>query len=216
MVKDEEKLEIKVNRLIDRIEELERSLEGKRAQIALLQTEILEEESFICQNENLMPQESENSAEELILPETENFVGALTQQEAENFVEAPETEGNPGTGDVICQEECEMLQMIRDFCTIAGKIIENKDYIEYTYATKYSVSFYKVEQNVFEGYVRRYSKLDLKTFLDFCIDLMILKTEPGKRRCSYYSGKRNVYYVSRNFMDCAVRKNGEKKDAADA
>lgn len=210
MVKDEEKLENKINRLIDRIEELEKSLEDKRTQIEILQTEIIKEESTICQNKNLVPLESENFAEELILPESENFVGTLTQQETEKFVEIPETEGVPETGN---QEECEMIQVVRDFCTIARKIIENRDYIEYTYATKYSVSFYKVEQNIFEGYVSRYSELDLKTFLDFCIDLMILKTEPGKRRCSYYSGKRNVYYVSRNFMDCAVRKNGEKQEA---
>lgn len=216
MVKDEEKLEIKVNRLLSRVGELEKSLESKKAQVTLLQAEILEKEGLSYQDKNLMLQEPEIYAGTLLLSEPENLTGPPGTQKTKILSETTAEESLPDSGEGAHQEDCLMLQVVRDFCVIAEKIMENRDYIEYTYATKYSVSFYKIEQEVFDGYVRKYSQLDLKTFLNICIDLMILKSEPNRRQCSYYTGKRRVYYVSRNFMDCAVRKIEEKQDVANA
>lgn len=102
------------------------------------------------------------------------------------------------------ENESEIFSFIKDFCLIARMLIGNEDYIKYSYETKFSGSFYKIERSVFENYVCEYSRMDLKAFLNFCIDLDLIKSEPT-RKCIYGAGSQRVYYVSRPFIDTANR-----------
>lgn len=92
---------------------------------------------------------------------------------------------------------------LMDFCKVAALIMKDEAYIPYSYATKYSEQFYKIEQGTFEGYVSDHSQMDLKAFLKFCVDLQLVKAEKN-RKCVYSSGSIHVYYVSRLFMDTAA------------
>lgn len=101
---------------------------------------------------------------------------------------------------------------LMDFCKVASSIMEDKSYIPYSYATKYSEQFYKIEQGIFEKYVAEHSGIGLKIFLKFCVDLQLVKAE-GNRKCVYSSGSIHVYYVSRLFMDTAVSQEPELQEA---
>lgn len=101
------------------------------------------------------------------------------------------------------EEENEIFAFIKDFCLIARLIIENTDYIKYQYETKFSSSFYKIEQTVFENYICKYSIMDIKTFLGFCIDMALIKSEQN-RKCVYSSGNIRVYYMSRLYAEKAI------------
>lgn len=104
---------------------------------------------------------------------------------------------------IVVEKGSEMFSFIRDFCVIAKKIIEEEQFIPYTYETKYSGDYYKIEKNTYEEYVCKYSDLDLKKYMQYCVDLNLVKTENGKNFFS--SGRKKVYYVSRAFMDVANR-----------
>lgn len=101
-------------------------------------------------------------------------------------------------------EAGEIFAFMHDFCVITRFIIMKKDYIPYNYETKNSAHYYKVAQNIFEGYICNYAKLDLKKFLEFCVELGLVKAEKNKK-CLYPSGSIRVYYISRIFMDAAAR-----------
>lgn len=103
------------------------------------------------------------------------------------------------------QEENRMLVFMKDFCLIAKLFVMNTVYIEYRYKSKNSQEYYKIEQGIFEEYVSKYAEMDLKEFLDFCVDLGIIKAEKD-RRCLYNSAQIRVYYVKKLFMDIAARK----------
>lgn len=109
------------------------------------------------------------------------------------------------------RNENDIYAFLADFCMIAGLITKEHAYIEYTYKTKYSADFYKVEQEKFEEYVCGHSGLDLKTFLNYCIDLSLIKSE-ANRRCVYNSAEIRVYYVSRVFVDAAAKKEAVEQD----
>ncbi len=106
-------------------------------------------------------------------------------------------------GEIAEDKNCEIFSFIRDFCIIAKKIIEESQFIPYTYETKYSGDFYKIEKNVYEKYICEYSNFDLKKYMKYCIELKLVKTENGKN--FFNSGRKQVYYVSRAFMDAANR-----------
>ena len=102
-------------------------------------------------------------------------------------------------------EQSDMLAFMGDFCVIAKKIFEEKTFIPYSYATQNSEFFYKIEKSVFDNYIDMYARMDIKTFLNYCIALAIIKSEEN-RKCTYNSGKITVYYVSRMFMEAAAGK----------
>ncbi len=107
--------------------------------------------------------------------------------------------------EVHLGEESEMFSFIKDFCMIARLIIQNEAYIKYRYETKYSGDFYKIDQVVFEDYICKYAGIDLKTFIGYCVDLALVKSEKNKK-CLYNSGEIRVYYVSRPFIEAAIKK----------
>ncbi len=104
-------------------------------------------------------------------------------------------------GEMIMDGDSEIFLFIKDFCMIAKKIIEESLFIPYTYETKYSGDFYKIEKNTYEEYVCKLSSFDLKRYMKYCVDLKLVKTENGKS--FFNSGGKKVYYVSRAFMDAA-------------
>lgn len=106
---------------------------------------------------------------------------------------------------VNLESENKMSSFMMDFCRISRLLVENMDYIEYSYKTKNSEDFYKIEQGVFEDYVCQYAQMDLKTFINFCIDLGLVKSEKN-RRCIYNSAEIRVYYVNKLFVDTAAKK----------
>lgn len=108
-------------------------------------------------------------------------------------------------------EKSEIFAFIQDFCLIASLIIENEDYIKYQYETKFSGTFYKIEQTVFENYICTESKMDMKTFLTYCIDLALIKSEQS-RKCVYSSGNIRVYYLNRLFIDKALEREEELQE----
>ena len=99
---------------------------------------------------------------------------------------------NPPVLETNDEEEIAIISFLKDFYGIAN------------YTTKNSESFYKIEQNVFDDYICKYARIDLKSFITNCVDLMIIKAEKN-RKCVYNSGESRVYYVSRSFMEAAVR-----------
>lgn len=100
-------------------------------------------------------------------------------------------------------EKSNMMVFMRDFCVIAKRILDEKTYIPYSYATQNSDFFYKLERSVFENYIEEYSGMDIKTFLNYCVKLAIVKSEENKK-CIYVSGKITVYYISKVFLDAAA------------
>lgn len=160
MFNEETKLKEKINRLIDKIEELKKQLSEKDTYVKLLEEEIK------------MLQVKEDAASTDVRVDNEN--------------------------------ESEMFAFIKDFCLIARMIVVNEDYIKYRYETKNSGSFYKIEQTVFDDYICNYAGMDLKTFLNYCINLVLVKSEKN-RSCVYNSGELRVYYVSRAFIEAAVK-----------
>lgn len=95
------------------------------------------------------------------------------------------------------------ISFMQDFCLIARMIFENQEYIKYNYTTANSEFFYKVEKAIFDDYICRYAQTDLKTFLNYCVDLALVKSDKN-RKCTYNSGKLSVYYVSKAFVDASV------------
>lgn len=114
---------------------------------------------------------------------------------------------------IVVEKGSEMFSFIRDFCMIAQRIIEDEQFIPYTYETKYSGDYYKIEKNTYEEYVCKNSDLDLKKYMQFCVDLNLVKTENGKSFFS--SGRKKVYYVSRAFMDAASRDGNTKEEVTE-
>lgn len=102
-------------------------------------------------------------------------------------------------------EKSEMLVFMRDFCVIAKRIFEEKTYIPYSYATQNSEFFYKIEKSVLDDYIEEHARMDIKTFLSYCVALAILKAEANKK-CTYASGKITVYYISKIFLEAAAGK----------
>lgn len=149
--------------------------------------------------DRVMSLKQEISRRDAELEELNDGIGRLQEKirQGRNFegAKAPELDD---------RNESEIYSFLADFCLIAGLIMEDHAYIEYTYKTKYSADFYKVEQEKFEEYVCGHSRLDLRTFLNFCIDLSLVKSE-ANRRCLYNSAEIRVYYVSRVFVDAAAQ-----------
>ncbi len=163
-VNEEVKLKEKINRLIDKIRELEQTVMEKNLLIQTLQDEIK------------------------FLEVKEDCPAAKEEQ--------------------IANGEEEIYAFIKAFCMMARMIIANDDYIKYSYETKFSSAFYKIEQGVFENYICEYAGMSMKTFLNYCIDLALIKSEEN-RRCVYNSGNLRIYYVSRPFIDKAIGENQE-------
>lgn len=104
--------------------------------------------------------------------------------------------------------QSDMMIFLLDFCLVAKKIIENKDYIPYSYETQNSSLYYKIEKQIFDDYICKYARIDMKTFFKFCVDLAMIKCEKN-RKYVYNAGKLKVYYVSRAFMEAAIQQTQE-------
>lgn len=105
----------------------------------------------------------------------------------------------------------EMLQFMQDFCIVGRMILERQEYIPYTYETKNSEKYYKIKQEVFDNYICSYARLDLKTFINCCIDLSLIKSEKN-RKCVFPSAEIRVYYVNRDFFN-AIKKRSKQAEA---
>lgn len=122
-----------------------------------------------------------------------------------------ESEGIPMKQESI--EESRIFAFMRDFCVITRLIILNKDYIPYNYETKNSAFYYKVEQGILDDYICHHSRMDIKNFLNYCVDLGLVKAEKN-RKCLYPSGSIRVYYINRLFMDAAAKDVGTQLQEA--
>lgn len=121
-------------------------------------------------------------------------------------------ENNPGDRQFMKLEgESKMFAFMRDFCLIARLLIEDAAYIEYSYKTKNSEDYYKIEQGVFENYVCKYAQMNLKEFTNFCVDLGLVKSEKN-RRCTYNSAEIRVYYVNKLFVDTAAKREEKQEE----
>lgn len=99
----------------------------------------------------------------------------------------------------------EIFDFMKGFFSLAEKIMTDKVFVKYTYETKYSALYYKIEQVVFENYINRYAQMDSAKFLNYCIDLNLIKSEKN-RKCIYNSGEIRIYYLNKNFLDAATAK----------
>lgn len=140
-----------------------------------------------------------------------NALNSEIEQMAAQFPDSPDSGSE--TLRIDQSQKNKLRDFLMDFCRIATAIMENQAYIPYSYATKYSEHYYKIEQGVFENYVEKYSELELKPFLRFCVDLQLVKAEANKK-CVYSSGNIHVYYVSRLFMDTAAMKEDQELQEA--
>lgn len=145
------------------------------------------------------------------IEEKENRVRALNEEIGQMKEHISDSESEDIKIDL--RQKNKLNNYLTDFCRIAMAIMEDQAYIPYSYATKYSEYYYKIEQGVFEDYVDQCSDLDLKTFLKFCVDLQLVKAETN-RKCVYSSGNIHVYYVSKLFMDTAAMKEEQELQEA--
>lgn len=125
-------------------------------------------------------------------------------QELEEEIRMLQIRANTSGANKIVNKDNEgRKSFMQDFCLIARMIFENQDFIQYNYTTANSELFYKIEKSIFDDYICKYAQSDIKTFLNFCIDLSLVKSDKN-RKCTYNSGKLSVYYVSRAFVDASV------------
>lgn len=93
----------------------------------------------------------------------------------------------------------ELFLFLETFFLVVQKILEDGAFIPYKNFTKNSASYCKIAKEIFEDYVRELSPIDLRSFLDYCIDLHFLKAE-ADRKCTYNNDKIRVYFVSRTLV----------------
>ncbi len=147
--------------------------------------------------------------------EEKNRQGEELEQEIKALqrkLQAGGEDGAPGASAaerrVLQEGESGLLDFMCDFYHIARMIITKEDYIRYNYATKNSEMFFKIEQSVFDDYICRYARIDLKAFLNRCMELMMVKSDDNGK-CVFTSGDIRVYYVSRAFMEASVQRRQE-------
>lgn len=101
-------------------------------------------------------------------------------------------------------KQSEVFQFLKDFFLVLRKIHEDDAFIKYIYKTKQSANYYKVGQETFESYINQYSYTEPAVFLNYCVDLSLVKAE-ANRKCVYDSGEERVYYIGKSFADAAIR-----------
>ena len=120
---------------------------------------------------------------------------------------------NSMTGKEICVpnrqtalegKQSEVFQFLQDFFCVIRKIDEDDAFIKYIYKTKQSANYYKVGQETFEDYINRYSYTEPAMFINYCVDLNLVKAEPN-RKCVYDTNDERVYFIGKNFADAAIR-----------
>lgn len=53
--------------------------------------------------------------------------------------------------------------------------------------------------------------MNLKEFINFCVDLGLVKSEKN-RRCTYNSAEIRVYYVNKLFVDTAAKREEKQEE----
>lgn len=88
---------------------------------------------------------------------------------------------------------------MRDICIVTEAIVSEGAFMQAKYTTQSSQMYYRVEKEIFEGYIERLSELSVKEFLEFCKKLSFVKLENGK--CVFPSGRKRVYFLNKGIVD---------------
>jgi len=82
-----------------------------------------------------------------------------------------------------------------DFSAVIKNLAQKDAFIPYAYSSKYSKDYCKVEKTEFESCVADFSDIPLKMFRQYCIQLMLTKSEDGN--CVFNSNKIQLYYINK-------------------
>ena len=120
---------------------------------------------------------------------TEQLKAELEKLKAE--ARKDEERGNMG--------ENKLNLFMKDVGVVFQAIVEEEAFIKAKYTTQSSQMYYKIEKDVFEGYIRRLAGLEVKDFVEFCKKLFFIKVENNK--CTFPSGKTRVYFLNKGVVD---------------
>ncbi|SFS07971.1 hypothetical protein [Anaeromicropila populeti] len=96
--------------------------------------------------------------------------------------------------------ENEVYLFIQEFNKIIKKAVQDNAFIPYSYDTKNSHYFYKIEKDVFDQYVQELSVLGEQNFMNYCIGFLFIKSERNGR-CTYNNNKIRVYFLNKKLID---------------
>lgn len=88
---------------------------------------------------------------------------------------------------------------MRDVCVVLQAAINDEAFMKAKYTTQSSQMYYKIEKDIFEGYISRLSALGVKDFIEFCKKLSFVKIENNK--CVFPSGRTRVYFLAKGIVD---------------
>lgn len=95
--------------------------------------------------------------------------------------------------------ENKLSLFMRDICIVLQTAVNEDAFMKAKYATQSSQMYYKIEKDIFEGYISRLSALEVKEFIEFCKQLSVIKLENNK--CVFPSGRIRVYFLSKGIVD---------------
>ena len=102
-------------------------------------------------------------------------------------------------GECECGAENKLSVFMKDVCVVIGAVASDEFFMKTKYTTQSSQMYYKIEKEVFEDYISRYSGLPLKDFIEFCKRLSFIKVENNK--CIFPSGRARVYFLMKGIVD---------------
>jgi len=86
-------------------------------------------------------------------------------------------------------------KFFHDFSAIIKSLDQKNAFIPYTYSSKYSKDYCKVDKTEFEKCLAEISDIPLKMFRQYCSQFMLVKSEDGN--CVFNSNKIQLYYINK-------------------
>lgn len=80
------------------------------------------------------------------------------------------------------------------------KALDTDAFIPYTYTSKNSKNYLKIEKSTFEQLIADHTKIPLKNFKEFCGAFMLIKSENNKY--TFTNDRQTVYYINKSILSC--------------
>lgn len=86
------------------------------------------------------------------------------------------------------------------YIAIIRKALDTGAFITYTYASKNSKNYLKIEKSIFEQLIVDNTTIPLKNFREFCAAFMLIKSENNKY--TFTNDRQTVYYINKSVLSC--------------
>ncbi len=86
------------------------------------------------------------------------------------------------------------------YIAIIRKALDIGAFIQYTYASKNSKNYLKIEKSTFEQLIADNTTIPLKNFKEFCGAFMLIKSENNKY--TFTNDRQTVYYINKSILSC--------------